>query len=177
MQSAMVARPGEARKNIQSIERASVAIGVGAPVSTAAAAPPPERCRWPNRAAGWLAALVCAGALAACGGGFFVGVELGGSNDRPPSVALTAAVSEAAAGATVRLVAAASDDFGVDAVSFYRQEAAGPPTLLATDNLQPYQLDATIPASPVGTVWRFFARAFDGAGQHGDSAIVEITVR
>jgi len=171
----MVARPQEARPNIQSIQRASLASGVEATPGRG------DRRREQglslSRAARWLAALACAGLLAACGGGFFVGVGLGGSNDQPPSVALTAAVSEAAAGATVRLAAAATDDFGVDAVSFYRQEAAGPPTLLATDNLQPYQVDITIPASPVGTVWRFFARAFDGAGQRGDSAIVEITVR
>jgi predicted small lipoprotein YifL len=125
----------------------------------------------------WLAALACVIALAGCGGGLFLGFELGGPDDQPPSVALTAAVSEAPALATVRLAAAASDDFGVDAVSFYREEAAGPATLLGTDNVMPYQFDAVIPAGPAGTVWRYFARAFDGAGQHGDSAVVEITVR
>jgi hypothetical protein len=123
-----------------------------------------------------VAALALVALLVGCGGGLFLGIELGGPNDQAPSVALSA-VSEASAGSTVRLAAAATDDFGVDAVSFYRQEAAGPAALLGTDNLQPYQFDTTIPASPVGTVWRYFARAFDGAGQRSDSAAVEITVR
>jgi hypothetical protein len=115
--------------------------------------------------------------LAGCGGGVFLGVQLGDSGDQPPDVALSSAVTEAPAGASVRLVAAASDDFGVDAVAFYRQEGSGPSTLLANDPLSPYQTDTVIPASPAGTVWRYFARAFDGAGQHSDSAVVEITVR
>jgi hypothetical protein len=125
-----------------------------------------------------IASLCLASALlAGCGGGIFLGVELGGSSDRPPSVALSAAGSEAAANDTVRLAAAASDDFGVDSVAFYRQEAVGPATLLASDTRSPYQIDTLIPASPAGTVWRYFARAFDGAGQHSDSEVVEITVR
>lgn len=121
-----------------------------------------------------LAALLLA-LTAGCGGGVFLGI--GDVGDQPPSVALTSAVDEAPAGTVVRLAAAASDDFGVDSVAFYREEAAGPPTLLATDVRPPYQLDTTIPASGSGTVWRYFARAFDGAGQHGDSAVVDITVR
>ena len=131
------------------------------------------RVRSATAAALAFAALLVVG----CGGGLYLGFELGGPNDQAPSVALSAAVNEAAAGATVRLAAAAIDDFGVDAVSFYRQEAAGPATLLGTDSVLPYQFDTTIPASPVGTVWRYFARAVDGAGQRSDSAVVEITVR
>lgn len=138
---------------------------------------PIAQCAAARRRRGWLATLTCVAALAGCGGGLYLGFDLGGPGDRPPSVALSAAVSEAPAGAIVRLAAAATDDFGVDAVAFYRQEAAGPDTLLGTDPVQPYQLDTVIPASPAGTVWRYFARAFDGAGQHNDSALVEITVR
>jgi hypothetical protein len=160
MKSAMSQRP---QRRCFYLERANAGHGVDT--------------RW--RASPWRLAplaLALAGLLIGCGGGLFVGIELGGSNDRAPSVALSA-VSEAPAGGTVRLAAAASDDFGVDAVSFYRQEAAGPATLLGTDNLQPYNFDTTVPASPLGTVWRYFARAFDGAGQQGDSEVVEITVR
>jgi hypothetical protein len=113
--------------------------------------------------------------MAGCGGGVFLGI--GDVNDQPPSVALTSSAAEAPAGTSVRLAAAASDDFGVDSVAFYREEAGGPPTLLATDVRPPYQVDTALPASATGTVWRYFARAFDGAGQHGDSAAVEITVR
>jgi hypothetical protein len=130
---------------------------------------------WSRCRAG-LAALACSAVLAACGGGIFIGIELGDPGDEDPSVGLTAAVSEAPAGATVRLAAAASDDFGVDAVSFYREDAQGA-VLLGTDGLAPYEIDTVIPASAPGTVWRYFARAFDGAGQSSDSAPVDITVR
>lgn len=116
-------------------------------------------------------------APAGCGGGLYLGFELGGPDDRPPSVALSSAVDSAAAGDTARLAAAASDDFGVDSVAFYRDEAGGTPTLLATDTRAPYQLDTVIPVSPAGTVWRYFARAFDSAGQQADSEAVTITVR
>ncbi len=123
-----------------------------------------------------IAAWCCAVAPAACGGGLYLGVELGGSDDDDPSVALTASVDAAPAGASVRFVAAASDDFGVDAVSLYREDAQGA-LLLATDGREPYEFDVVIPASSPGTVWRYFARAIDGAGQISDSAPVDITVR
>jgi hypothetical protein len=123
-----------------------------------------------------VAALACSALLTSCGGGVYLGIELGDPADRDPSVALTAAVSEAPAGATVRLVAAASDDFGVDAVSFYREDGQGA-VLLGTDERTPYEFDTVIPASGVGTMWRYFARAIDGAGQSADSAPIEITVR
>jgi hypothetical protein len=134
-----------------------------------------HRVAWSRRRAG-LAVLACSAVLAACGGGVFIGIELGDPGDEDPSVGLTASVSAAPAGATVRLAAAASDDFGVDAVSFYREDAQGA-VLLGTDGLAPYELDTVVPASSVGTVWRYFARAFDGAGQSSDSAPVDITVR
>ena len=127
-------------------------------------------------AAARLTAWVCCAVLSACGGGVYLGIELGDPGDADPSVALTAAVSEAPAGATVRLAAAASDDFGVDAVSFYREDAQGA-LLLGSDGRAPYEFDTVIPASNAGTVWRYFARAVDGAGQSSDSAAVEIVVR
>jgi len=129
-----------------------------------------------GRVARRLAALGAAATLGACGGGVFIGVELGGSDDDPPSVALTA-VTEAPSGAVVQLAAAASDDFGVDSVSFFRVEAVGPALLLGSDGAEPYQFNTTLPASPSGTVWRYFARAVDGAGQQTDSTPIDITVR
>lgn len=120
----------------------------------------------------WLAA-----ALGGCGGEVFVGVQLGGADDRPPGVALTASAFEGLPGATLRLAAAATDDFGVDRVSFYRRDANGADTLLGTDSAEPYQFDVTLPASPAGTVLRYIARAVDAAGQSTDSAPVDITVR
>lgn len=138
---------------------------------------PPERALGNRPVGRAIMSLVLCGALAACGGGIYVGFDLGGPNDRPPSVALTSNLSDAVAGATVRLAAAATDDFGVDQVAFYREEGNGAATLLGVDTAEPYQFDATIPISPVGTVWRYFARATDGVGQRTDSALVSITVR
>jgi hypothetical protein len=133
--------------------------------------------RFSGRSAVPAAATLVAAALLGCGGGVYLGFGLGGPADRPPSVALTASAFEGLPGATVRLIAAATDDFGVDRVSFYRREPNGADTLLGTDFSEPFQLDITLPASPAGTVLRHFARAVDVAGQSADSAAVDITVR
>ncbi len=135
------------------------------------------RRRFSGRGAGPAAVTLVAVALVACGGGVYLGFGLGGPADRPPSVALAASATEGLPGATVRLLAAATDDFGVDRVSFYRREPNGTDTLLGSDLAEPYQLDVTLPASPAGTVLRHFARAVDVAGQSADSAAVDITVR
>jgi hypothetical protein len=179
MKSAMCWRPHSSRT---SVERTSVANGVrrlSANASEAAAYDGRVSARLPRiappRRRATLAVLACSAVLAACGGGVYFGIELGNAGDDEPSVALTASVSEAPAGATVRLAAAASDDFGVDQVSFYREGAQGP-ILLDSDGLAPYETDTVIPPSSPGTVWRYFARAFDGAGQSSDSTLVAITV-
>jgi hypothetical protein len=178
MESAMCKRPNRSRT---SVERTSAGGGVTRLSANASGAATydarvvstrPCRTRSARTLAAWLGMAV----LTACGGGVYLGIELGDPGDRDPSVALTASATEAPAGATVRLAAAASDDFGVDAVSFYREDAQGL-VLLGTDGLTPYELDTVIPASASGTVWRYFARAVDGAGQSSDSAVVQITVR
>jgi hypothetical protein len=179
MQSAMWRRP---QRGCTSVERTSGTNGVKRLSANAS-----EAGAYDRRVSAWLhevasrhraglAAVVCSAVLGACGGGVFIGIELGDPGDEDPSVGLTAAVSEAPAGATVRLAAAASDDLGVDAVSFYREDAQGA-VLLGSDGRAPYEIDTVIPASAPGTVWRYFARAFDGAGQSSDSAPVDITVR
>ena len=114
--------------------------------------------------------------LVGCGGGLYLGIG-SGDGDRPPTVALAASASEGLAGAVVRLVAAATDDFGVDEVTFLRREASGGDAVLASDSAEPYQHDITLPGVAAGTVLRYLARARDGAGQSSDSAVVEITVR
>jgi hypothetical protein len=122
----------------------------------------------------WLAPAL----LASCGGGLYVGFELGGPDDRPPAVALTASVAAAPPGAVVQLAAAATDDFGVDHVDFLRRDPiSGADTLLAADAAPPYQLDVTLPAGAAGSVVRYLARAVDGAGQLSLSAPVDITLR
>jgi hypothetical protein len=120
-----------------------------------------------------LAACATALALAACGGGISIG--WGGDFDDAPSVSLAASVSAAHVGDSIRLVAAASDDFRVDRVEFFRIEDDGSATRLAIDGDEPYQWDTTLPSTSAAVV-RYFARAVDDVGQFSDSAQVVITV-
>ena len=119
----------------------------------------------------FVATALCA-ALTACG----VGVSLGiGPDDDPPSVSLAAAPSEAAPGERIGLVAAASDDYVVREVLFYRIDAGGD-TLIGRDGSEPYAIETTLPAGTASTV-RYFARAVDDAGQESDSQEVVVSVR
>ncbi|WP_428421306.1 hypothetical protein [Methylibium sp.] len=118
-----------------------------------------------------VAALCCAAVVAGCGGSVSLGFGFG---DDRPSASLAVSPTSASPGQALRLVAAASDDFGVDFVEFYRVDSSGS-TLLGFDGLPPYQLDTTVPANAAGSV-QFFARAIDGAGQRGDSAVVTVSV-
>lgn len=117
-------------------------------------------------------ALLVVVALAGCGGSVSLGFGFG--DDDRPSVSLAVSPTSASPGDTLRLVAAASDDYGVDFVEFYRVDGSGS-TLLGFDGLPPYQLDTTVPASAAGSV-QYFARAVDGGGQRGDSAVVTVGV-
>lgn len=112
--------------------------------------------------------------LGACGGGLFVSV---GPDDDAPAVALTASNFSPRPGQTVRLAAAASDDYGVKSVALYRLEDDGRTTLLGNDDEAPYQFDTVVPLVDTGTQLRYFARAVDGAGHRSDSAPVVLIVR
>ena len=113
-------------------------------------------------------------ALAGCGGGVFLG--FGSDNfDDPPSVNLAVSPNAAPAGALVRLAAAASDDFAVRRVEFYRLDTDGRSLLLGSDRAFPYEIDAAIPNTLAADV-QFFARAVDDAGQASDSALVSVAV-
>ena len=118
------------------------------------------------------AALASAAAMAACSGGFYIGI---GPGDNPPSVSLAASPAIAAPGDTISLVAAASDDNLVIAVRFLRIDAGGN-TLLGRDSSAPYALDTVLPAGASGQV-RYLAQAIDDAGQVGESQVVAVTVR
>jgi hypothetical protein len=119
-----------------------------------------------------LLTIACAATLAACG----VGVSLGiGPDDDRPSVSLAAAPSEAAPGERIGLVAAASDDYVVREVLFFRVDADGD-VFLGRDGSEPYAIETALPADATGEV-RYFARAIDDAGQEADSREVAITVR
>jgi hypothetical protein len=125
----------------------------------------------PGQAVAWAAAL--AAPLAGCGIGLSLGVNVG---DQPPAVSIAASADFGAPGSVIQLVAAASDDFGVDSVAFYRIEADGSLTLLATDFSEPYQTAATLIGAVGGRV-SFVARATDSAGQRSESAPVQVALR
>jgi hypothetical protein len=110
--------------------------------------------------------------LGGCGGGISFGID---GFDEPPSVSLAASVDAAHAGDAIRLVAAASDDFGVDFVAFYRIESDGSATRLGSDGVGPFQWDTAMPSTTAASV-QFFARAVDGAGQASDSALIAVSV-
>ena len=117
--------------------------------------------------------------LAGCGGGVWLGVcdgcDDGDGVDDPPNVALVVAPTQARSGDTVRLAAAASDDFALREVQFYRLDTAGNAIFLATDTLSPYEVDAVVPGGSGGSV-SWFARAIDDRRQRTDSAAVTVTV-
>jgi hypothetical protein len=121
-----------------------------------------------------LAILGAALAATGCGGGIWLGI--GDDPDDPPSVALVSDVDAAPPGGLVRLTAAASDDFGVDHVAFFRVDpTTGGATLLARVAGPPYRLDVAMPDTSAAAV-EFFARAVDDVGQVGDSDVVSVAV-
>ena len=119
---------------------------------------------------------VCIGIVAwstsACNVGLAVGI---GPDDDPPSVSLAAAPSSAVPGKRIGLVAAASDDYRVTEVQFWRVDADAD-TLLGIDGSAPYALETVLPSQAGGEV-RYFARAVDDAGQASRSNEVRVTLR
>lgn len=119
-----------------------------------------------------LVSLLAAAALAGCGGGLYL--EFGDGNLGPPSVSLAAAVSSVPAGGTVRVVAAAADEDGIDEVALYRIDD-GRAVFLGSDAAAPYEWDVAVPDDGRGTL-RLFARATDGWGDRADSRELVLTV-
>ena len=121
------------------------------------------------RASQWLAALLLAG----CGGGIHVGFGFG-FDDSPPSVQLASASSSVPAGEPVQFIAAASDENGIDHVSFFRLDAGGE-VFLGRDDTAPYQFTVLAPTDGRGAL-TVFARATDNAGNAADSAAVTVAI-
>jgi hypothetical protein len=119
------------------------------------------------------AAVALTASLAACEAGLYFGI---GPDDDPPTVSLAATATSAAPGERIGLVAAASDDYRIDEVSFYRVESNGSATLLVRDSSEPYSVETFMPSGVTGAV-NYFARARDDAGQERDSALVSVEVR
>jgi len=107
--------------------------------------------------------------LGACGGGIYFGFD-----NAPPAVSLTTAAGSVAAGQSVRFVAAAADESGIDSVAFYRVDGNGA-VLLGSDGSEPYEWNVTAPADGRNSL-SVFARATDNSGNQTDSATVTISV-
>jgi len=112
--------------------------------------------------------------LAGCGGGLYLG--WGDCCDSgAPSVSITTAQTSVAAGGSLHVVAATSDnDSGIDEVAFYRVDG-GTDTRLGSDGSAPYAWDVPVPADGRSSV-SVFARARDGAGNTADSNRLTIAV-
>src|SRR5688500_18756861 len=87
-----------------------------------------------------LVALVLAG-LVGCGGGISLGFGFGDDDfdGSLPAVSLAADRGSAPPGASVQLIAAASDPSGIDSVAFYELDDANAATLLGADGTAPFQ--------------------------------------
>ena len=124
--------------------------------------------RWRRRTLAVLASVL----LAACGGGIYL--EFDDYDDLPPVVELAASSLSAFAGDSVRLVAAAADENGIDGVSFYRYDG-NTAVRLGFDGFSPYDWQLLVPADGRSSVI-VFARAFDNAGNATDSNLVTISI-
>jgi len=111
--------------------------------------------------------------VAACGGGIFIGFG-GGIDDGPPSVSLAAGQTSVPAGATLRVVAAAADENGIDDVAFYRLDG-NDAVRLGSDGSEPYEWQVPVPTDGRSTL-QLFARATDGFGNRADSNVLTLTV-
>ncbi len=113
-------------------------------------------------------------AVSACGGGITIGFGLDTFDRTPPAVSLAASPATGAPGQTVRLVAAAADDNGIDVVGFFRLDN-GQAQALGTIGRPPYELSVTLPTDG-RSVASYFARAIDNVGNRADSARVDVTI-
>ena len=112
--------------------------------------------------------------LAGCGGGLWIGIGGGDWDDGTPSVSIATASAVAVAGGTLRVVAAAAGDNGIDRVDFFRRDSAGW-SFLGSDFQVPYEWPVPVPADG-RSMLELFARATDRAGQQADSEVLQVPV-
>lgn len=120
----------------------------------------------------WVMVVALGLALVACGGGVYFG--FGDFDDSLPAVSITTAATSVSPGQSVRFVAAASDESGIDHVTFYRVDAAGS-VEVGRDAEAPYEVLVTAPLDG-RTSLAVFARATDNTGNRADSVIVSVPI-
>jgi hypothetical protein len=121
------------------------------------------------------AATLAVSVLMGCGGGISIGFGIGGEFDVfQPSVSIAAPLSSVQAGQAFTLVAAASDQSGIDEVAFYRLDG-NVQVRLGSDGSAPYEWLVVAP-SDGRTTLQVFARAIDNAGNRADSQILTLSV-
>lgn len=89
---------------------------------------------------------------------------------QPPTVSITSPTSGASVSGTVSVTASASDNVGVTKVEFYVNGA-----LMATDTTTPYVYSWNTAGLAAGT-YTLMAKAYDAAGNVGQSSNVSVTV-
>ncbi len=128
----------------------------------------------PFRARTLAAAAAAVIGLAACGGGLWIGIGDDDWDEEPPSVSLAASAASVPAGGTLRVVAAAADESGIDEVAFYRLDGSEW-VRLGSDGQEPYEWQVPVPADGRTSV-SVFARATDNSGRRADSRVVSVPV-
>lgn len=129
---------------------------------------------------GLLALASCGGGVSVGGsygdGGYYVGGGIGYDFDfTRPSVSIAAAESEVQAGQRVRIVAAASDESGIESVTLYRVDPGGDRLLSSLGN-RPYEWSEPAPSDGRASV-SYYAQATDNAGNRANSGRVTIAIR
>lgn len=136
---------------------------------------PPCRARLSAGVRAFVLVVAVAVAVAGCGGGIYIGGEIGDDDD-PPRVTLGLVPATLQGGTAVTLTASASDDSGfVEQVDFFIV-IDGQRRFLGADLTRPYGITVTLPAVARDTPAEIFARAYDGWGQRGDSAVAAVTL-
>lgn len=128
----------------------------------------PALCSFRSR----LSAIATVWMLSACGGGLYLTV--GEDDPYPPVVSLAAQSTTAQAGSTLRLIAAAADESGIDYVNFFRYDG-NTPVGLGSDAAEPYEWNITVPSDGRTSV-TVFAQAVDAYGNSATSAPVTIAI-
>ena len=109
--------------------------------------------------------------LAGCGGGGGGNAAPGGGDTAAPTVSITAPASGTTVTGVTTITATAVDNVGVSRVDFY----ANGTTLLGTDSTEPYSFSWDTSTYNHGS-YTLSAKAFDAAGNQGQSANVVVTV-